>query len=504
MKDEVLEKDLSRMEGVELEYCGKLKCRSSWELPSCSRVSIGFECLDRELFDPEACYGKLGRAGVKWARCQTGWNRCEKERGTYDFAWLDEIVDKLLAEGIQSWFNVGFGNPLYMEETYSEAAVGCVPLYYGEETVRAWENYVSALARHFRGRVRFYEIWNEPNLPAFWQPRDPDPEEYACLVRLTGMRIREEDPSARIGACVSGGNSWYTQHFLRSGIASFLDFFSIHPYSVQPELNCAETAKALRSTLDSCGASHVELWQGECGFASWFPENHWLPPYVRESERNQAAWLLRRYVADFAAGISLSSFFQTVDMMLKDYKLGNETRKQPARHGILNGITYTEKLSFHAMRHIANIFSSPMPLRGGGAFCAVSLDRAFPRSERHSRLMDAAVFKAVFEKNSYPVFVYYLAEDVQYGFPGIGNVFVQASPGRDGVSYGVVVPGADSVSVIRNPVLLDLMTGKVYRVKHFQAGDPLFWLEFHSLPLTDYPLMISDLSAFELEDEGKA
>jgi len=30
-----------------------------------SNVSIGFECLDRELFNPERCYDWLGKSGVK-------------------------------------------------------------------------------------------------------------------------------------------------------------------------------------------------------------------------------------------------------------------------------------------------------------------------------------------------------------------------------------------------------------------------------------------------------
>ena len=90
----------------------KLKVRTSQEIAA-SPISMGFETLDRMIFQPERTYEWIGKTGVKWARCQTSWGRTEKKRGEYDFAWLDGIVNNLLELGIQPWFNVGYGNQLY-------------------------------------------------------------------------------------------------------------------------------------------------------------------------------------------------------------------------------------------------------------------------------------------------------------------------------------------------------------------------------------------------------
>ena len=60
-----------------------------------SRVGIGFEKLDRDVFDPENAYDPVAATGVKWVRIQSGWERTEKERGVYSFEWLDSIVDNL-------------------------------------------------------------------------------------------------------------------------------------------------------------------------------------------------------------------------------------------------------------------------------------------------------------------------------------------------------------------------------------------------------------------------
>ena len=185
---------------IKLEELGSLKVRSSNQIKQ-SRFSIGFECLDRKYFDLDRVYDKLAKTGVKYARCQTGWNRCETKKGVYDFAWLDSVVDNLRARGIEPWFNVGFGDKLYMPDA-PEAAVGYCPINYGAEALEAWKNYIGALAKHFKGRVAGYELWNEPNIRNFWAPKKPDPKEYAKFVNITAQEILKEDATAKIGACV--------------------------------------------------------------------------------------------------------------------------------------------------------------------------------------------------------------------------------------------------------------------------------------------------------------
>ena len=469
-------------EKVSLQEFGTLRNFSAHEIEE-SPISIGFECLDREMFDPEPCYDPLAAAGVKWARCQTGWNRCEVTKGVYTFEWLDDIVDKLLARGIQPWFNVGYGNKLYMTGLYSDAAVGFVPLYFGEETLQAWKNYVRALAEHFKGRIKYFEVWNESNISGFWQPRGADPLEYAKLIKLTADEIRAVIPDALIGACLSGGAFWWNNSYvlklLRSGIARDLNFFCVHAYCTQPELNYRQCIAMLRRVLDANGGAHVELWQGEAGFPSWFPENHPRQPYVMESEHNQAVWMLRRYFLDFALDLKRSSFFQMADMK-DNYKMANFTKKHPARHGLLDGKTYMPKLSYTVMRHLTAFFHGGM--KSAELYCVGRLDDALPRPERHSRLIDIALQTNTYVRDGHPFFEYHLAEDMQYGFPGIAplNVLAEKEP---------------ALKEIQNPVLIDMLTGKVYRIGSWHLDKFEEFYYFQELPLTDYPLVICDEAA---------
>lgn len=199
-----------------LKEIGRLKGVCSKESRA-NRLGVGFECLDRKVFDPEKVYGKIAKSGLKFARCQTGWARTETQKGKYDFAWLDSVVDNLRGRGIQPWFNVGCGNPLYMDNLTNPTGVGHVPLYYGEECLQAWKNHVRALARHFKGRVGQFEIWNESNHLPFWQPEKPDAKEYAKLLKISAGEIRREIPDAKIGAAMAGSPPAYFRELFAAG-----------------------------------------------------------------------------------------------------------------------------------------------------------------------------------------------------------------------------------------------------------------------------------------------
>ena len=127
-----------------------------------SKLGLGFEKLDRNVFDPEKAYDLAAATGVKWIRLQSGWARTEKEKGVYDFSWLDSIVDNLLNRGLVPWMCLCYGNGLYDEMAAKVyGAVGCPPIHTQEQR-NAWKRYVSAVVKHYKGRITYYPL--ETNL----------------------------------------------------------------------------------------------------------------------------------------------------------------------------------------------------------------------------------------------------------------------------------------------------------------------------------------------------
>ena len=55
-----------------LKKIGEIQPKSSKDVKN-SRIGLGFEKLDRDVFDPEKAYDKVGALGVKWIRIQSVW-----------------------------------------------------------------------------------------------------------------------------------------------------------------------------------------------------------------------------------------------------------------------------------------------------------------------------------------------------------------------------------------------------------------------------------------------
>jgi len=77
--------------GPELKPLGLLAVRHAEDIDS-SPWSVGCETLDRDQARFRVYEDYVGELGVKHARLQSGWAKCEKQQGIYDFAWLDEGV----------------------------------------------------------------------------------------------------------------------------------------------------------------------------------------------------------------------------------------------------------------------------------------------------------------------------------------------------------------------------------------------------------------------------
>ncbi len=471
-----------------LKRIGTLVVPKSADLPETSNASIGFECLDRGLFDPDRCYDTLAAAGIKWARVQTMWCRCEKQKGVYDFTVLDGVVDNLTRRGVRPWFCVTFGNTLYMTNCFTGAAVGCVPTLYGDECRAAWCAYVRELAKRYKGKVSHWEIWNEPNNAGFWRPSSPNAAEYLELVKLTGGVVREVIPDAKVGGTTAAGAlGEFESDFFELGGAAAIDFWCNHAYACEPErlrwnhpIAFGETSdyvvalKNMRKFIDGHGGRHVEIWQGESGFPSWFPAGHWLfkPDGVCkegwQSQANQAKWLLRRFVTDRRAGIVRSSFFQMADIS-RQYSVATVTRPHPAEHGIVNGWTYEPKMSCRAFGNYNALLATAIyddsvnvsltPVSDGGAPTV------------------AAAFRTA---NGSPLFLYYTAFDFSGNYTG--TCYTARCDAK------LAVPAALAP---KDPVLVDMLRGGVYSVSTCAAVADGF-ATFSGLPLVDYPLVLMD------------
>lgn len=111
-----------------------------------------------------------------------------------------------------------------------------------ESEVQLFLSYVRGVVQYFKGRVQYYEMWNEPNnkVPN-WYVEVP---EYIELARRAIAVIREEDPVAKIiVGSVAGADSpegrAYMSALLSSELMPLVDVVAWHPASgTSPSEDC--------------------------------------------------------------------------------------------------------------------------------------------------------------------------------------------------------------------------------------------------------------------------
>ena len=110
--------------------------------------------------------------------------------------------------------------------------------YETEEEILAYLDHVRSIVRHFKGRVGYYEILNEPNVAKGTQ-QYVAPDHYINLVRRVVPIIRQEDPEAKIvfGAVASAitGMGYagyeYLLSILGSDVVLLVDVIAWHPFN---------------------------------------------------------------------------------------------------------------------------------------------------------------------------------------------------------------------------------------------------------------------------------
>lgn len=458
----------------QLEKIGFLKHKSASECKN-SRLGIGLEKLDRSLYDPSEVYEPISEIGVKWVRIQSGWCKTEKEKGVYDFSWLDSIVENIISRGMTPWLCLCYGNELYTKDAdNSTGSVGFAPVRTQEEK-EAWANYVTACVEHYKGKISLYEIWNEPDISC-WRP-SPNLKEYGEFCIDTAKAIKKADSDAKIIGCGMGNWLSYWYDAFKTGMLEYVDFVSYHRYKVEVETCDDNYLKCLKALIKSFTDRDVKLIDGETGTQSQFSPNGALHD-IDWDERKQAKYLLRKLTYDIGADVYMVSYFSSVDIFenLEGAKISCH-KSMYGFFGVLgekfdenNQATgeYYKKPSYFAFQNLCCVFD--------GVEKKTEIPFYFRKYDQNN--VDAyddnsLVYNNCYELNpSLKALVYYKACDV------LADDFES--------TVSLVAMG-----VSRNVHLVDLMTGEIYKVsgEHIEINDGIVAVK--NVPIKDYPLLLT-------------
>ena len=251
----------------------------------------------------------MREAGVQWAREEISWDRLQLERGGA-YRWggdaeglynYDQAISLQREAGIQVLGLLAY-NPAWFKSKN--------PVL--EEWLGDWGDYVySVVARYGRdrGQIRYWEVWNEPNLRPFgYEHGLYTVQDFVRVLDVARAAIKAADPGAVI---VLGGmyDIWgqpatpedydsldYLRMLHEAGGWNSFDILSLHPYrpgAPEAALHRRGPDMTMRDELRVLDGMMAEFGQKPI----WFTEVGWssFTGIFGVTEAEQAAYLQRMY-----------------------------------------------------------------------------------------------------------------------------------------------------------------------------------------------------------------
>lgn len=182
--------------------------------------------------NPSTANAKIKSVGVKYVRMDALWRDVEIKKGQLAIPpeW-DKVINEQKALGLEPILILAYGNKYYQD--------GNKPT--DEETINAYVKYASFVVNHFKGRVKYYQIWNEWNGTA-GSTSVGRVSDYKVLVKAVYPAVKKILPEAVIitGEFSNGAFNkelgLTTEDFLRVYLSpdmiKYTDVIGIHPYVV--------------------------------------------------------------------------------------------------------------------------------------------------------------------------------------------------------------------------------------------------------------------------------
>ena len=161
-----------------------------------------------------------------------------------------------------------------------------------------YADFARLVAERYKGKVKYFQIWNEPNLEGEWGGYAIDPEWYTRLLKAASTAIRQVNPEAVIitaALAPTAANSLrnlndvlFLEGMYSAGAKPYFDVFSTMLYGL------GQPPDERRTDLKRLGFSRpillrdVMVRNGDANKPIWISEYNWvsLPPGWEEEKAN--------------------------------------------------------------------------------------------------------------------------------------------------------------------------------------------------------------------------
>jgi hypothetical protein len=229
-------------------------------------------------------------AGLRLWGTGTNWAELNPRQGVYDWTTLDKWLTAAQSNGSH-----GIILTLAMTPTWASSSPNDQNCHYGpgecdapndvnadgSGTDQHWKDFVTAVATHANGQIRFWELWNEPVNYYYWNGTFPQmvrmaKDAYTIIHQINPHALMLSPPN---GAHIAYGQHWWESYAALGGL-NYADVIAFHGYITLPPYKCGKYPQAadliehvgqLRAILAKYNALDKPIWDTE---ASWGGVTH--------------------------------------------------------------------------------------------------------------------------------------------------------------------------------------------------------------------------------------
>lgn len=227
----------------------------------------------------------MKEVGIGWVRMDFLWEDIEPESGRFEFNKYDEIVNLLTQNNINILGLLNYSTDWAAEKWN-----------YPPDDNKLFINYAVKIIGRYKDRIKYWEVWNEPDSYTYWAKQD-GLKSYCALLKDVYVAAKEVDPECKIlnGGLANGLAS--VNHLYDNGAKDYFDILNIHifesPLNRGAIKRVAAYPKLAYKVMLRNGDSHKKIWITEIGCpgvkSGQKVNNWWLGK--NPSERQQAKWL---------------------------------------------------------------------------------------------------------------------------------------------------------------------------------------------------------------------
>lgn len=232
-----------------------------------------------------------------WQAYGTEWRHLEPEKGVWQFEYLDRYVTQAQAKGMDLLLTLG-QTPGWASARPNEPTGPGLGNAAEPGDMQDWANYIRRVATRYRGKIKYYEIWNEPIFTEI-EPRlnqkgqagffSGSAAKMVQMTRIAAQVIHEIDPQAKVvSPSVAGHHQGLKrlEAFLNAGGGDAVDIVGFHFYFVDttsPEA-LPPFVQRVRQVMERHGIAQKPIWNTESGLIIQGPNRKLVTPLAKSGK----------------------------------------------------------------------------------------------------------------------------------------------------------------------------------------------------------------------------